>query len=281
MRKPGWLLSPSFCLDAISLSFNIFIHSLLFSFISWLILFIICPYLQAWQSILHSASADRWKNDPCLTLPSITSLLPSLLSSWSPSETRLTACYISSSHSNPPTPLSSWQRFFSTVHALSLSCRTSLGCNNLGWEKREGTFSTTEHLRQLEESYHHPTPFISSPPPDLCCPQLLWVHHSTDSLRPHTFYSSTWPLHADIGHGTLRKFWTVDDYSVRQSEFKAKTSKYTALQFPPPSLHLDRCICFWWEPCSSSLTNQKQVHPLSGNDVTCPHYLSTQHAWVA
>lgn len=142
MRKPGCLLSPSFCLDAIALSFNIFIHSLLFSFISQLILFIICPYLWAWQSILHSASADRWKNDPCLTLPSITSLLPSLLhSSRSPSETRLTACYISSSHSNPLILTSPWQSFFSTVHTLSLACSMSLSCNNWGWDKGEGTFS--------------------------------------------------------------------------------------------------------------------------------------------
>lgn len=164
MRKPGWLLSPSFCLDAISLSFNIFIHSLLFSFISQLILFIICPYLQAWQSILHSASADRWKNDPCLTLPSITSLLPSLRSSWSPSETRLTACYISSSHSNSPTP-SSWQSFFSTVHAISLTRRMSLSCIHWGWDKKEGDiFKTIEHHRQLEY-----TPTFPAPPP---CPDL-------------------------------------------------------------------------------------------------------------
>lgn len=189
MRKPGWLLSPSFCLDAISLSFNIFIHSLLFSFISQLILFIICPYLQAWQSILHSASADRWKNDPCLTLPSITSLLPSLLSSWSPSETRLTGCYISSSHSNPPPhPIltSSWQSFFSTVRALCLACSTSLSRNNWGWDKREGTFSQTVEDRKESEyspslQAHRSQPFSS----DFFCPQ--WVHLSADTVQSHTF----------------------------------------------------------------------------------------------
>lgn len=141
MRKPGWLLSPSFCLDAISLSFNIFIHSLLFSFISQLILFIICPYLQAWQSILHSASADRWKNDPCLTLPSITSLLPSLLSSWSPSETRLTGCYISSSHSNPPPPPTPsshpHDRAFSLQCALFTSLAARLWVATIGDETKE------------------------------------------------------------------------------------------------------------------------------------------------
>lgn len=246
MRKPGWLLSPSFCLDAISLSFNIFIHSLLFSFISPLILFIICPYLRAWQSILHSASADRWKNDPCLTLPSITSLLPSLLSSWSPSETRLTACYISSSHSNPPPLLtSSWQSFFSTVHALSPACSTSLSCNNWAWDKRGGTISkTTEDSKESEYSPAH-QPVIPSPPPQIyLAPQ--WVHLSPDTVRLHTFIlpcsSPPHPHYTAASHddSMLTRDTEQDLYPEllmitvclpcmqSESEFKAKTSKHTA-----------------------------------------------------
>lgn len=120
MRKPGWLLGgPCFCLDAISFGFNIFIHSLLFSFIGQLILFIICPYLQAWQSNLHSGSADRWKNDPFLTLPPRTPLLPSFLSSLNSNETWLTARCISSCHSNLTILLTS--AFFSIAHSLPLS----------------------------------------------------------------------------------------------------------------------------------------------------------------
>ena len=132
-------------------------------------MFIICPYLLAWQSILHPASADRWKNDPCLTLSSITSFLPSLLSSWSPSETQLTACYISSSHSNPPPLTSSWQSFFFTVHALSLACSMSVSCNNWGWDRREGTFSKTrEDTKESEYSLS-----LQPSSSDLSCPQ--WV----------------------------------------------------------------------------------------------------------
>lgn len=212
MRKPGWLLSPSFCLDAISLSFIIFIHSLLFCFISQLILFIICPYLRAWQSILHSASVGRWKNDPCLTLPSITSLLPSLLSSWSPSETRLTACYISSSHSNPPILTSSWQSFFSTEHALSLACSMSLTCNNWGWDKREGTFSkTTEGSKESEWSpslqpLHSPAPQIYLPLSGCIFLQTLYdtfIYPCSSRPHPHYIARITWRLHADTGHSCV------------------------------------------------------------------------------
>lgn len=166
MRKPGWLLSPSFCLDAITLSFNIFIHSLLFSFISQLILFIICPYLWAWQSILHSASADRWKNDPCLTLPSITSFLPSSLhSSWSPSETRLTAWYISSSHSNASSSHPHDRAFSPQCTLFSLAWSMSLSCNNWGWDKGEGTFyKTIEDSIRSQNTHCHSSPFIPSSP---------------------------------------------------------------------------------------------------------------------
>lgn len=167
MRKPGWLLSPSFCLDAISSSFNIFIHSLLFSFISQLILFIICPYLWAWQSILHSASADRWKNDPCLTLPSITSLLPSLLSSWSPSETRLTACYISSSHSNPPSS-HPHDRAFSLQCTLFPSLAARLWVATIGDETKDrAQFPKPYKTVKSLNTHCHSSPFIPSSPPQI------------------------------------------------------------------------------------------------------------------
>lgn len=116
---------PCFCLDAISFGFNIFIHSLLFPFISLLILFIICPYLQAWQSNLHSGSADRWRNDPFPTPPSPTPLLLSFISSSPNSnETWLTARCISSCHSNLPiltTSTFSLQRTLSLCHNISHS----------------------------------------------------------------------------------------------------------------------------------------------------------------
>lgn len=130
---------PCFCLDAISFGFNIFIHSLLFSFIGQLILFIICPYLQAWQSNLHSGSADRWKNDPFLTLPPRTPLLPSFLSSLNSNETWLTARCISSCHSNLTILLTSAFFLYSTLSpsvTISLSLLPSpLHCCCNDWER--------------------------------------------------------------------------------------------------------------------------------------------------
>lgn len=221
MKKPGWLLSPSFCLDAILLSFNIFIHSLLFSFISQLILFIICPYLWAWQSILHSASADRWKNDPCLTLPSITSLLPSLLSSWSPSETRLTACYISSSHSNPPS---------SHPHdrAFSLQCtlfplQHVFELQQLGMRQKRGD-NFQNHRRQERVRILTITPAPSFPVRLILpsvgasfCRYCTSTHIYFTMFFPSTptLYSRiTWRLHADTGLRTWCISRAADDYCV-------------------------------------------------------------------
>lgn len=72
-----------------------------FFFISQLILFIICSYLQPWQLNLQTGSVDRWRNDPSPTPPSQARLPSSFLSSSTNSnETRLSACCISSCHSN-------------------------------------------------------------------------------------------------------------------------------------------------------------------------------------
>lgn len=216
-------------------------------------MFIICPYLWAWQSILHSASADRWKNDPCLTLPSITSLLPSLLSSWSPSETRLTACYISSSHSNPPHPHILMTELF-LYHACSIPhlqhVFESLSCNNWGWDKREGAFSKTiednkesEYLLSLQPLHLQPSSSNLS-----CC---QWVHLSADTVRRvyfTMFFLSTLTLYSSYHmvtpcwHRTqntmyIQNCWWLlcDPHAWRQ----------TALKFPLPFHHLACFVCFW------------------------------------
>lgn len=248
MRKPGWLLSPSFCLDAISLSFNIFIHSLLFSFISQLILFIICPYLQAWQSILHSASADRWKNDPCLTLPSITSLLPSLRSSWSPSETRLTACYISSSHSNPSPP-HPCDRAFSLQCALFPSSRNVVELQPLGMRQKRGDIFKTIEPHRPPQSL---TPFICSPLTQIyfslcfltasfcrCCMSahislchILPVH--IDTILPEQDYST--------GHRMdIQNCWWLRYAPHTLGRVRVQCKE----EFPLPPQHFDCFICLW------------------------------------
>lgn len=185
---------PSFCLDAISFGFNIFIHSLLFLFIGSLILFIICPYLQAWQSNLHSGSADRWRNDPFPTPPSLTPLPSSFLSSSPNSnETWLTARCISSCHSNLPHP--SDKCFFSIAHSLPLSQYLSptfhphsLAVATIEKETEKErfenqrapkavgvlSFAASPPLPLLPLSvYSHPSLFSPSPPLTMIY-QLLW-----------------------------------------------------------------------------------------------------------
>lgn len=193
-NEKTWMASqgPCFCLDGISFGFNIFIHSLLFPFIGQLILFIICPYLQAWQSNLHSGSADRWRNDPFPTPPSLTPLLPSFLSSSPNSnETWLTACCISSCHSNLPHPCD--KCFFSIALSRPLSqyLSRSLHLRSLAvatTEKETGkeNLKTREHLRQLvcfsSNLHPHSPPFLllthppppPTPPPLTMIYQLLW-----------------------------------------------------------------------------------------------------------
>ena len=170
-----------FCLDAISFGFNIFIHSLLFLFISRLILFIICLYLRAWQSNLQSGSSRQMEKWP-FSNPSFHQLSP-LPSFPNSNETWLTARCISSCHSNPPILLTSafsLQRTLALCHNISLPPSPLARCCND--RERDGARriwkpeSTWGSRRAFLLTCHPPIPIPSLPLSPHSPPTLAFLH---------------------------------------------------------------------------------------------------------